>query len=599
MEKPSAGPAGILDVAFARLPWLAPLCVALLTAAAYANAAPPAAVHDDKFFVPNVFRLDAGGLKRIFSEDPWGATGAPAGRYRPLLLLVFALDSALFGDDLRGYHLTNIIVHVVTTVALYFVLAAVLAKRASGPAPRLAAAVAAAVFGVHPIHTEAVDSVFNSSEMFVALGVVVSFAALVRWEEHHPLRAWTAVGCTYLAALLFRENAAVLPALAAALVWLLHPEEDTAGRARRVLPAVSLVIPLALYFLLRSIALAQVVASSAPSLAENLTVDDSLTGRLVLFATTMREYLRMMVWPHPLRASYENFTPSAATLAVLLQAAVVATTLWAWRRAPWLAFGVVFFYVALLPSTRLLTAASQGSGILAQPAAGLILVAERTTYMPSLGLAFPLAVGLALLARREGDVAVLACGACLIGTLALITYGRNVDWHSDRTLWEAETRADPTNGDALRLLTGAYLDLHRPSDTAHICDRELRNHPRLAQLANNCAIAYQRTGRPSDAEAAYRRVIDLGLASVGHANLARLLDQLGRSAEAEQEYLRAIDTEVEPGRKHFRRGQWLLRFHRDRLEDAESEFEQALAILPDWAQAKTALAEVKALRTHR
>ena len=78
MEESPAAAGGTLDAVLARLPWLAPLCVALLTAAAYANAAPPAAVHDDKFFVPNVFRLDAGGLKHIFSEDPWGATGAPA-----------------------------------------------------------------------------------------------------------------------------------------------------------------------------------------------------------------------------------------------------------------------------------------------------------------------------------------------------------------------------------------------------------------------------------------------------------------------------------------------------------------------------------------
>src|SRR5262249_55470025 len=154
-------------------------------------------------------------------------------------------------------------------------------------------------------------------------------------------------------------------------------------------------------------------------------------------------------------------------------------------------------------------AASQGSGLLAQPAKGLILVAERTTYTPSLGLAFPLAFGLATLARREGDVAVLACAACLVGTLALITYGRHTDWHIDRTLWQAEVRGEPTNGDALRLLTGASLGARQPGDTARVCDRELRNHPRLAQLANNCAVAYQRTGRLSDAEAAYRRVIDL------------------------------------------------------------------------------------------
>jgi hypothetical protein len=63
-----------------RLRWLLPVGAALVTAVAFANAAPPAAVHDDKFFVPNVFRLDPASVLRLFSEDPWGAAGAPADR---------------------------------------------------------------------------------------------------------------------------------------------------------------------------------------------------------------------------------------------------------------------------------------------------------------------------------------------------------------------------------------------------------------------------------------------------------------------------------------------------------------------------------------
>jgi tetratricopeptide (TPR) repeat protein len=584
-----------------RLLWLVPVGVALVTAAAFANAAPPAAVHDDKFFVPNVFRLDPASVLRLFSEDPWGAAGAPAGRYRPLLLLTFAIDGALFGDNLRGYHLTNIAVHVVTTVALYFVLGALLRRFTPRPAgstgrPWLAAAVAAGVFGVHPIHTEVVDSIFNGSDMYVALGTLAAFAAVIRWEGSHPLRAWLLVGCSYLAALLFRENAAVLPVLVVALIWLLHPEEDLRRRFRRLVPSVGLLLPLAVYLWLRRVALAHVVPPTAPALAENLTAEGTVGERLALFATTMREYLRMVVWPHPLRASYENFAPSGVTFAVLLQALLIGGALGAWRRSPWLAFGVGFFYVALLPSTRLLTAATHASGLLAQPASGLILVAERTLYMPSVGLAFPLAFGIAALGRRWGPLGILACGGCLVGVLTPLTLARNTDWRSDVSLWEAEVRADPSNGDAWRLLTGAYVNSGRNEQTAEICDRELGGHPRLAQLANNCAVAYQRLGRAMDAEAAYHHAIDLGLASVGHANLGRLFEHLGRTADAEQEYARAAETEEEPARQHFRRGQWLMKFHPDRLDAAESEFQRAIEILPDWSQPRSALAEVRAQR---
>lgn len=573
--------------------------MALVTLVTYLNAAPPAAVHDDKFFVPSVFRLDRGGLRHIFTEDPWGAAGAPAGRYRPLLLITFALDGVTYGTDLWGYHLTNIAIHVATTLLLLLVVGWLL-ERAGTPhaVGWLAAAVAAATFGVHPIHTEAVDSVFNRSEMLVALGTLVAFAAVIRWEPARPVRAWTAVGAAFLAALLCRENAAVLPVLVAALVWLLHPEEDTRTRARRLAPVATLALPFALYLVLRAVALAHVVPPAAPPLSENLVDEGTLADRLALFLTTMREYLRMVVWPHPLRATYENFAPTGVASAVVLQALLLGVALWSWRRSPWLAFGLGFFYLALLPSTRLLTAASHSSGFLAQPASGLILVAERTLYMPSAGLVIPLAFALAALGRRYGPAPVVAAGVALVAALAPITYARNVDWHSDVALWEAEVRAEPANGDAWRLLTGAYIGAGRNVDTARACDRVLAAHPHLAQLANNCAIAYDRIGRLGDAEAAYQHAIGLGLASVGHANLGRLLERVGRRDEAEREFHAAYEAEQEPGRKHFRRGQWLVKFHPEELDEAEHEFEEASELLPDWSLPRQALAQARALRRH-
>src|SRR5262245_38111923 len=78
-----------------------PVAVGLLTLIAFVNAAPPVAVHDDKFFVPSVFHLDAQSVANLFREDAWGAAGAPAGRAPPLLLLALAVGRALRGQGLR------------------------------------------------------------------------------------------------------------------------------------------------------------------------------------------------------------------------------------------------------------------------------------------------------------------------------------------------------------------------------------------------------------------------------------------------------------------------------------------------------------------
>ena len=72
--------------------------------------------------------------------------------------------------------------------------------------------------------------------------------------------------------------------------------------------------------------------------------------------------------------------------------------------------------------------------------------------------------------------------------------------------------------------------------------------------------------------------------------------EVGRVDEAEREYRAAYDAEQEPGRKHFRRGQWLVKFHPERLDEAEHEFEAASELLPDWSLPRNALAQARALR---
>ena len=176
---------------------LAPLLVALVSGVVFANAAPDVAIHDDKFFAPGRFHLDAGSLGRMFSGDSWAITGSSAGLYRPLLLFSFAIDDAISETSARACHVTNIVLHSATATALYALLLALLRHRSVRDEPllvTLAAAGAALVFGVHPIHTEAVDSIFNRSEILVALGTVMALWVIQRWHEHRPALAWTSPG---------------------------------------------------------------------------------------------------------------------------------------------------------------------------------------------------------------------------------------------------------------------------------------------------------------------------------------------------------------------------------------------------------------------
>lgn len=564
------------------------LFVAAAALLAYSNAAPPVAIHDDAFFVPARYTLSLPSVAQMFREDTWSSTGAPQGTYRPLTILSIAVNGAMFGRSPAGYHATNIALHVLASVLVY-----VLVLQLIGAGNAWAAALAAAIFAVHPIHTEAVDSVFNRSEILATIGVAAGLCAIRRWHEQRAVLAWSLAAVLYFLALLCRESAVTLPVLAALMLWFTHADEAPAQRLRRILPVLFLAIPLAEYILLRGFALATQTQSAVPVLG--VEIEQDLASRLLYSAAAVREYVRMMIWPWPLRLSYENFAGGGLASAALVHGVLLTAAIRLRRIAPIASFAIAFFYVALAPSTRVFTdlgSILQSSGSPLLHLKNTLLIAERAVYLPSISLAVAAGVALSALARRRGPAVAAACAALPLVAGTIGTLDRNRDWHSAPALFTAEVEAAPENGDGWRLLVSALQNAERYDEAAAACDSQLEQPGRSAQLLNNCGVVYDKLGRDEHAMKAYRRAIDLGLAAVGHANLGRVYARLGRMADAEAEFVAAVDAETNPAQRHYRTGIMLRRFHPGKVGEARREFEAALALQPDFAAAKQALAQM-------
>ncbi|MBI3782105.1 MAG: hypothetical protein HY270_01765 [Deltaproteobacteria bacterium] len=578
--------------------WLHPagaFGVALMAYLAFFNAAPDAVVHDDKYFFPGNHSYTWEEVGHFFTEDTWASTGAPSGVYRPLLLLSIAADQYAHKRQASLFHRTNVALHVVATVLLFLFLYLLLARQRAGvaweqiqPYAVLSAAVAAIAFGIHPIHTEAVDSIFNRSEMLATIGVLAALLVLLRFEEQRRALAWIAAAWIYFAALLCRESPATLPFVAALVLWFFQFEGTPAQRLKRLSPVLLLFIPLALYLILRSHALGTGLAGPVADLGKaDFTAD--VGHRLAMALTMMRESLRMIVWPHPLRTSYLDLDTSGLGLAIGVHLLLgLAFAIAIVRGAPVAAVGLGVFYITLLPSTRLFTDPSIS-----------VPVAERYVYLPSAGFAIPVAFGLMFLATRgwAGVAAVAALGTVLSAVLVPLTYQRNQQWHNEGVLFEADFRAAPENSDALRLLTGSYLENQKYAKVVELCDLHLKNYLDNAKLNNHCASAYMELKRFAEAEAAYRRAISGTVVdAVVHANLGRLLARLQRDQEAETEFQLAVDAETDPARKHFRRGQAIYFFHASdptRRAEAKREFEAAVRLQPRSDQYRQWLSRVE------
>jgi tetratricopeptide (TPR) repeat protein len=551
--------------------WLA-AAVAALTALAYVNAAPAALVFDDSTVVEdNPHLAGVAHVPRLFAETAREGVGGQRRLYRPVAMSTLALDHTLYGGRARGYHLTSIGLHVATTVLL-FVLLGALGAGAPG------AALAAAVFGVHPIHTEAVDVAFNRSEILACLGVVSALLWTWRWRPRDPRIAWAGAGAIFLLALLSRESAVSLPVIVVLALWLLRPEPRMDGRGW-ALALAAFAVSFAVYLAMRQAAVGEPAGGILRSIgSEGMGGAEAPLHRLTLVAATVRDYWRMVVWPWPLRASYEDYALRGAASALALHAALLAVAAAARRRAPAVTLGIAFFYVAILPSTRLL----------ADPA----LLAERFAYLPSAGLAIPLAFGLTALARRVGTGAVAGGTAVLVITLGAVTLHRNAEWRSREALWEAEYRRGPDDWRVLLNLSQVRLAQQRFAEAVALCDRGIALGRAESAFHANRGLALAALGQEEEAVRSLRAAASAGDAAA-YANLGRLYASTGRLPLAEEAFGAAIARETDAAARHVLEGERFFYCRGDAARAWEA-FQAALALSPDLASARHGLQMLQA-----
>lgn len=621
-----------------------------ITFIAFANAWPNSLTFDDKVFGASdrFASIGPADMWRFFTEDLWAASGVHSGLYRPLLLVLIAIETWVFGSWVAGHHLVNIFLHVLATVLVYGFVRHLLT--AWGGQPRisdLSALLAAVIFGVHPVHAEVVNSIFNGSEALVTIGVVGGLWWFLRNRQAYPIRAWSGLSVIYLLVLLCRESGAALPGLAVAMLWL-SSAEPWLRRLRQCLPVVLLVIPLGIYLGLRAHALQpkntigppavvveqivtppevveQIVTPPAvadapeedqpeaaevasvneqPPVAEASQVADgleklrnafNLAGHGVNFGpqriyqdlSMWFEGWKLMLWPHPLQIYYD--WPDTSTWLVLttqlaLLVAAIAGCFW---KFPGPLAGMAFFYLAILPSSQIL-----GSGV---TFGGM---ADRVLYLPSVGLAIILAATLSWLLRRFGPRATVVPVTVIALVMVPLCWARNAEWINDVVLFESTYEKLQDKEIILHTLLAAYLKESRFDRAVEVCDEHMYVLRRHESLGAHCGSAYGQVGRWSDAEKAFLHATrHHGSRVFAHFNLAMMYIHLGRRNEATQQFELAMAGEKRAFMREYFTALMLMKMHpgeRVKLLDARAHLERALQLQPQHALSRQELDELNA-----
>ena len=308
----------------------------------------------------------------FFGESYWPPSTTSA-LYRPLAILLFAVQWAIG-------HGSPVVFHVVN-VALYVALCLAVLRLARLALPEVAAAIAAALFAVHPVHVEAVGNVVGQGELWTALALCLATSAYVVWRRQRSLtapRSAVLLGVFFLA-MFVKENAVVLPALLLAAEMLLIG--DALSWRQRLSGIRPLLLGMTALFMAYLVARLGVLPEGlATDVPHPVWMALDLSHRLAtVLAIIVPEWVRLLVWPARLLADYSpRDLPEAGTwsTAALPGLAVVTGTLAiavvGWRRAPAASFGILFFVIALSPVSNVLVPTG-------------VMLAERTLLVPSAG----------------------------------------------------------------------------------------------------------------------------------------------------------------------------------------------------------------------
>ncbi len=448
-----------------------------------------------------------------------------AALYRPLVIAGFAIQWTLGHGSPLVFHLVNVLLYAAASLAVFWLARQLL--------PEGAALVAALYFAVQPVHVEAVGNIVGQSELLVGLLLALGVGVYVRQRGAGAVTVRGGIALTglYLLALMAKEHALVSPALLV-LAELLLVERPDGLRARfeRLIP---------LYLALGTVAVSfwtvrtMVTGGTIGRDWHPAFRTGEFSVRLWTSLGVIPDYLRLLLFPAHLSADYNpQEIPVAAGpglrpllgLAVLL--VVGAVVVWAWRRKPVVAFGLLWCSLAIFPVSNLLIPTG-------------ILLAERTLFLPSVGFALALGGAVALLASRWKELGVAAQRLLPAGLALLVLAGiarsalRQPVWKDNATLFEQTALDAPQSYRARAARAVLWIEAGREAEGEREYRAALELYRDDPNLFADFGNYYVRKARYADALPLYQRVLELVPDHWSATSRSILcLIQLGRLEEA-------------------------------------------------------------------
>ncbi len=422
---------------------------------------------DDIIYVMNndlIKSFSTDNLWKIFSSFYMG-------NYHPLPILSFSFDYALFEMDPFGYHLHNLILHLVNVILVYYFVWLVLGKQ------MIPALFVALLFGIHPMHVESVAWISERKDLLYTAWFLIGLITYLFYIKTSKKKYYFWTLAAFLFSLLSKAQAVTFP-----LVLLLL---DYIFSRKFTRMAILEKIP---FFLLSLIfGLIAIFAQEADNALNPVGV--TWIEALFFGQYSFVVYIFKFLFPVHLSALHgypltaEGSAPYyiyLSTLIFIIAAFVIYKT---WQTRKYVAFGILFFLFTIFPVLQFLPV-------------GQAIVAERYTYIPYIGLSI-LAVSLIFdLSKRIVSkntryfLDFLFIAALFV--FMVVTWERSKTWKDSDALWTDVIEKYPETVSAYVNRGYIYNQYNRYTEAIRDCETGIQLDPDNYKLYMNRAISYKR-----------------------------------------------------------------------------------------------------------
>lgn len=484
------------------------------------------------------------------------------GNYHPVTMLSLSIDARLGGLEAGMFHITSLLLHLVNTVLVF------LTFRALANGRFVVGIFVAAFFAIHPMHVESVAWISARKDVLYTLFFFAGLLAWLRYRAHDSRSAYVASIVAFLASAASKPAAVPFPVV---LILVDLWQRRRIGRAMFVdkLPFFAIAV----VFGIATIRVQSSMGAIAIGELETLTiVERALFASYGFVAYIVKLFvpIGLSSWiPYP---PLDESLPWTVRLAPLGVAAILGVTAWlVWRdregdlpRAT--VFGLAFYFVMIALTLQFVSV-------------GYVLLAERYTYVPYVGLLFALgmAVDRVMRASPKAMRATTAAVVLVAVGFSALTYARTRVWHSSGTLWSNVIAQYPDVALAYANRASFHKSEGRLDEALADYERAIEIDPESSDAWYNRGVFFEDRGDTAKALADYDRAIELDPTSFRpRLNRGNLHKDAGRADAAITDYSAAAEAAPDHAETYYLRG-LAYSMPTASFEDAAQRIQKAIA----------------------